>query len=205
MSQWSGARAWPLWRWSLPALAFLSVSMLPVCVTHALSVSESAAQAAPMPVVVTGYLDTYDQYNFDRVPPSLRSFDVEHNAFSLSLANVALSKSVSPEGGVGFRTELAFGKTADLIAAYEPASDGKEITKHLLQAYASVLAGSKLQIDIGKFLSPLGAEVASALRIRPEYRGDFTNDAFFSDDEGQLKDSQHALLVGVVCSFAGKI
>jgi hypothetical protein len=47
--------------------------------------------------------------------------------------------------------------------------------------------------------------VASALRIRLEYRGDFTNGPFFSDDEGRLKDSQHALLVGVVCSFAGEI
>ena len=47
--------------------------------------------------------------------------------------------------------------------------------------------------------------VASALRIRLEYRGDFTDGPFFSDDEGHLKDSQHALLVGIVCSFAGKI
>ena len=47
--------------------------------------------------------------------------------------------------------------------------------------------------------------VASALRIRLEYRGDFTDEPYFSDDEGRQKDSQHALIVGIVCSFAGKI
>ena len=107
--------------------------------------AEAPRDTTAPPVVVTGYVDTYYQYNFNRVPPSLRSFDVEHNAFSLSLADVALSKAVTPESRVGFRTELGFGKTADLIASYEPASDGKEVTKHVLQAYASVLAGSKLQ------------------------------------------------------------
>ena len=34
--------------------------------------------------------------------------------------------------------------------------------KHILQAYGSALVGSKLQIDLGKFVSPLGAEVIRA-------------------------------------------
>jgi hypothetical protein len=45
------------------------------------------------------------------------------------------------------------------VAAYEPESDGKEIYKHIQQAYVSVLAGSRLQLDAGKFVTPLGAEV----------------------------------------------
>jgi len=39
---------------------------------------------------------------------------------------------------VGFRTDLDFGKTADLVAAYEPEPDGKEIYKHIQQACMSV-------------------------------------------------------------------
>jgi hypothetical protein len=47
--------------------------------------------------------------------------------------------------------------------------------------------------------------IAGALKLRLEYRGDFTQDPFFTDDTGKLKDSQHAILVGVVYTFGGKI
>jgi hypothetical protein len=118
-----------------------------------------ATPAADPPTIdVTGYVDTYYLYAFNGVDPALRSFDVQHDAFSLSLADVAFAKGVTSDSRVGFRAELAFGKTADLIGAYEP-EDSPEIGKHILQAYASVLAGSKLQFDAGKFLTPLGAEV----------------------------------------------
>jgi Putative beta-barrel porin-2, OmpL-like. bbp2 len=130
-----------------------------------------AQEAAPKPtpepspvaeqpkIDVTGFVDVYYEYNFNKVDPALRSFDVQHNAFSLSLAEIAFAKSVTTESRVGFRVDLDFGKTADLVAAYEPEEDGKEIYKHVQQAYLSVLAGSKLQLDVGKFVTPLGAEV----------------------------------------------
>ena len=44
-----------------------------------------AAQApAPEPpkIDVTGFVDVYYLYNFNKVDPALRSFDVQHNAFS---------------------------------------------------------------------------------------------------------------------------
>ena len=46
--------------------------------------------------------------------------------------------------------------------------------------------------------------VAGALKLRLEYRGDFTEDPF-TDENGQQKDSQHAVLFGVVYTFGGKI
>jgi hypothetical protein len=142
----------------LPALGVLLLAGSPA----------GAQEAAPAPtppeppkIDVTAFVDVYYEYNFNEVDPALRSFDVQHNAFSLSLADVALAKGVTPDSRLGFRAEFAFGKTADLIAAYEP-EDSAEIGKHVLQAYGSVLAGSKLQIDAGKFLTPLGAEVVPA-------------------------------------------
>ena len=121
---------------------------------------EAVRDTAPPPVDVTGFVDVYYQYNFNKVDPALRSFDVQHNAFSLSLADVALSKAVTTDSRVGFRAELAFGKTADLIAAYEPEADGKEIGEaHPAGVRGACSPGSKLQLDAGKFLSPLGAEV----------------------------------------------
>ncbi|HUL78208.1 MAG TPA: porin [Vicinamibacteria bacterium] len=121
---------------------------------------EAAPAAPPSPRIdVTGFVDVYYEYNFNKVDPALRTFDVQHNAFSLSLAEIAFAKGVTTDSRVGFRVDLDFGKTADLVAAYEPEPDGKEIYKHVQQAYLSVLAGSKLQLDAGKFVTPLGAEV----------------------------------------------
>ena len=121
---------------------------------------EPAPAPTPEPpkVDVTGFVDVYYGYNFNKVDPSLRTFDVQHNTFSLSLAEVAFAKGVTPESKVGFRADLDFGKTADLVAAYEPESDGKEIYKHIQQAYVSLLTG-KVTWDVGKFVTPLGAEV----------------------------------------------
>jgi Putative beta-barrel porin-2, OmpL-like. bbp2 len=119
-----------------------------------------AASPSPEPpkIDVGGFVDIYYGYNFNKVDPILRTFDVQHNAFSLSLAEVNFTKAVTPESRVGFRTDLDFGKTADLVAAYEPESDGKEIYKHIQQAYVSLLTG-KVQWDAGKFVTPIGAEV----------------------------------------------
>jgi hypothetical protein len=118
------------------------------------------APAAQAPKIqVTGFVDVYYGYNFNKVDPLLRTFDVQHDSFSFSLAEVAFSKAVTTDSRVGFRADLDVGKTADLVAAYEPEADGKEIYKHIQQAYVSVLAGSSVQLDAGKFVTPIGAEV----------------------------------------------
>ena len=118
--------------------------------------------AAPTPepskIDVGGYVDTYYGYNFNKTDPLLRSYDVQHNTFSLSAAEVNFAKVPSADSRFGFRGDIWFGKAADLTAAYEPASDGKEIYKHVQQAYVSLLTG-KVQWDAGKFVTPTGAEV----------------------------------------------
>jgi hypothetical protein len=120
---------------------------------------DPAASPEPPKVDVTGFVDVYYGYNFNKVDPALRTFDVQHNTFSLSLAEVAFAKAVTTESRVGFRADLDFGKTADLVAAFEPEANGQEIYKHIQQAYVSVLAGDKLTLDAGKFVTPHGAEV----------------------------------------------
>jgi hypothetical protein len=47
--------------------------------------------------------------------------------------------------------------------------------------------------------------LAGGLKMRLEYRGDFSDSPFFADDKGKLSKSQHALIVGLVCAFGGKI
>jgi hypothetical protein len=68
--------------------------------------AEAPQETAAPPIVVSGYVDTYYQYNVNQVPPSLRAFDVEHDALSSSLADVAASMPGNDS------TEADGGKTA---------------------------------------------------------------------------------------------
>jgi hypothetical protein len=47
--------------------------------------------------------------------------------------------------------------------------------------------------------------VLKALRVRLEYRTDFTRDPYFPSREGTLKTNQTTLTVGVVYGFDGTI
>ena len=138
----------------LPTILLLLLTAMPALA------QDPAASPEPPKVDVTGFVDVYYGYNFNKVDPALRAFDVQHNAFSLNLAEIAFAKGVTKDSRVGFRADLDFGKTADLVASFEPeGSDGKEIYKHIQQAYVSLLAGEKVTLDAGKFVTPHGAEV----------------------------------------------
>ena len=47
----------------------------------------------PSKIDVGGFVDIYYGYNFNKVDPQLRTFDVQHNTFSLSLAEVNFTKT----------------------------------------------------------------------------------------------------------------
>jgi hypothetical protein len=136
----------------LPALAAASL------VTTVAWAQDPAPSPEPPKIDVNAFVDVYYGYNFNKVDPVFRTFDVQHNAFSLSLAEVNLAKAVTADSRVGFRADLDFGKTADLVAYFEPEDNGQEIYKHIQQAYVSLLTGS-VQWDVGKFVTPIGAEV----------------------------------------------
>jgi hypothetical protein len=128
---------------------------------------EPTPAAAHEPKIqVGGWVDVYYGYNFNGTDPLLRTYDVQNNAFSLSAAELNFTKTPTAQSRVGFRTDLWFGKAADLTALFEPQkegsisslTEGKEVYKNIQQAYVSVLAGG-VQIDAGKFVTPIGAEV----------------------------------------------
>jgi hypothetical protein len=149
----------------LPAATFV-LAMTAVPATPALA-QQPAPVSTPSPipeapktpkVEAGGWVDLYYGYNFNGTDPSLRTYDVQHNAFSLSAAEVNLSKIPSSDSRVGFRTDLWLGQSASLTAAFEPEEGAEEIYKHVQQAYVSLLTG-KVQWDAGKFVTPMGAEV----------------------------------------------
>lgn len=104
----------------------------------------------------TGFIDGYYGYNFNK-PASrknlYRNFDFNHNQFSLNYAELAIEYKPAP---FGFRADLGLGDAAKAIHENEPA--GPEVYQHIQQIYLSA-ARKKVQVDFGKFVTPLGAEV----------------------------------------------
>jgi hypothetical protein len=119
----------------------------------------------------SGFVDTYYTYNFNKpqkpcltvggvaVFNCLYNFNVAHNSFSLSMAEVSLAKTPTADSRGGFRVDLDYGPTQAMVNAAEPG--GQSIYQNIGQAYLSFLApaGTGLQIDIGKFVTWNGNEV----------------------------------------------
>src|SRR5437867_11314777 len=112
---------------------------------------------------VSGFVDGYYGYNFNtpgtRKAGPERTFDVNHNSLSLNLAELSLEKKPTSDSRGGFRLDLDFGPTQDIVNATD--TSGPHIFRNLGQAYLSYQAdvGKGLQIDAGKFVTPLGFEV----------------------------------------------
>ena len=112
------------------------------------------------PVKVSTTLDVYYSYNGND-PASgknaLRNFDENADEFSFSYFETAFELIPTEKRRVGFRTDFGFGPTATWVNSFDP-DDGA--LKYVQQAYASVLApvGRRMQIDFGKFNTPIGAE-----------------------------------------------
>jgi hypothetical protein len=131
-------------------------------------------QAAPAPewydrVKVSGFIDLYYSYNFNRPQsrtnsfgPGLASnFDFEHNAVSLSMAELVIQKAADP---AGFRLDLDFGPTTDFIhcgvtncGAVTPES-AEAPFRWVQQAYVTYATPFGPSIEFGKFVTHMGAE-----------------------------------------------
>jgi hypothetical protein len=141
------------------------------------------AAAAPAPTTnpvldffskteISGLVDASFSFNFNKpktpcatvggvaIDNCLHNFDVAHNSFSLNLAEIALEKKPTADSRGGFRIDLDYGSTANIVGGFEPT--GTTAYSNVQQAYVSYLAPTKsgsLQIDFGKFVTPAGSEV----------------------------------------------
>jgi len=130
------------------------------------SQQQPPAPAAPAawsagPIDFSGLVDGYYSLNFNH-PASgtnnLRNFDVRANSFSLNMAKLVMEHSADP---VGFRVDLAFGRSMELFHLTEPFQNGSGVMRNIMQAYVSFkpekLGG--FQFDFGKFVTSAGAEL----------------------------------------------
>lgn len=144
-------------------LAFASFAVL-----SAFFALPASAQSAPSGVdnflkglQVTGSLDGYATWNANSPQNgvnALYNFNVSADSFALNLAELKVVKPVSKPGDLGFTMELGYGQAVNTMQSSDPTT-GDDGAKNLIQAYGAWEAAKGLEIDFGKFSTPIGAEV----------------------------------------------
>lgn len=143
-------------------------------------------------VKIRGLIDTYYDYNFNHPNQAVvdanqglsvikghnisvegRTFDVNNESFSFSQAELELEK-VPDVGGVGFDLKVAAGQTPDIIfnsinGGLGPEAPGQPLSgsdRYIEQASLDYIAplGQGLRIDVGKFVTHIGAETIETVK-----------------------------------------
>ena len=102
-----------------------------------------------------------------------RTFDVHDGSLSLSLAELEIEK-VPEFGGVGYKFDLAFGETQDIIidsikgavgapAASDSVTDFDKVFQHASVSYVAPI-GLGLRLDAGKFVTHIGGETITTVK-----------------------------------------
>jgi hypothetical protein len=109
-------------------------------------------------------VDTYYQYNSNtpsNLATSTSPFTPFHNQFGLNMVEFVVAKTPDTTNRTGYNLALGFGQAMNAVNAAEPRPGGLGFAQYLKEAYFSYLApaGKGLQIDVGKFVTPAGAEV----------------------------------------------
>jgi hypothetical protein len=154
---------------ALAAAASIAVAGSALAADAAPADAKPAEPAKPPPwyqqITVSGAADGYYQVRLDEAQTTTlqqRAFDAPLG-FMLgdALLSVALAPGNSP---AGFRVDLNFGNTANVIDLTSAAAAGTApptVGRYVLQAYASAKLGP-VQLDLGRFTTSVGAEVVSA-------------------------------------------
>lgn len=146
----------------------------------------AAAPAAPTlagllgPTTLSGFVDVYYGYNANQ-PASrttaLRNFDINSGQFALNMIELVADKSPDPAAShVGYHVALGFGQAMNIINSGSGENgqflNESNFDQYLKEGYLEYLAGKKLQINFGKFVTPAGAEVIESKDNWNYSRGD---------------------------------
>ena len=92
---------------------------------------------------------------------NFRIFDQDANSFQFDVGELVFLKESADMDDIGFRVDLTYGFSLPEVAQSTPASPPGEDDFDVQQGYVSWKApvGSGLQLDFGKFITHIGAEV----------------------------------------------
>jgi hypothetical protein len=130
------------------------------------------------PTTLSGFVDVYYGYNSNQPAnrtTALRNFDINSSQFALNMLELVADKAPDATASrVGYHIALGFGQAMNLVNAGEfaspnlpgtpvggPPSTITNFDQYLKEGYLEYLApvGKGLQINVGKFVTPAGAEV----------------------------------------------
>src|SRR6478672_5947245 len=115
------------------------------------------------PTSLSGFVDVYYGQNFNNPAGQangLRFFDEGTNQFGLNLVELVVDKAPEVTNSrTGYHVALGFGQAMNAVNGSD--HGGLGFDQYLKEAYFSYLApvGKGLQLDVGKFVTPHGAEV----------------------------------------------
>jgi hypothetical protein len=113
---------------------------------------------------LSGFVDTYYGYNFNQPQnrmSGLRGFDGLSNQFGLNMIELVADKTPDAANGrLGYHIALGFGQAMNVVNGTAGPNE-LSFAQYLKEGYFSYLApvGKGLQLDVGKFVTPHGAEV----------------------------------------------
>jgi len=118
-------------------------------------------------VTLSGFGDVY--YGYDNNHPfnnlaGLRNFEAPTNGFNFNMAEFILDKApdaMSSDGRLGYHLAVGYGTAAKVVNGSDNTGFGDGSNFYLKEAYLSYLApvGKGLTVTVGKFVTPIGAEV----------------------------------------------
>jgi len=153
---------------SMQAASYVQPAAAPAPIT---APPDDAAQKISLasllgPVTLSGFGDVYYGYNYNHPVDNtsgLRFFDGPTNGFGFNMAELILDKApdaTSSESRLGYHVAAGYGQAAKVVNGSDgPFTDGSNF--YLKEAYVDYLApiGKGLTITVGKFVTPIGAEV----------------------------------------------
>ena len=121
------------------------------------------------PTTLSGFVDVFYGYNSNQ-PSShtnaFHNFDMNSSEIGLNMLELVADKAVSSDSRVGYHIALGFGQAMNQVNGLDfgpgfPNSTTPNFGQNLKEAYLEYMApvGKGLQINVGKFVTPAGAEV----------------------------------------------
>jgi hypothetical protein len=130
------------------------------CLALSFSTAAIAQDAAPTPLQISGSVDTYWKYDFNKAPNIKTYFANEQNSISLGMIDLALKKTTGKASFVG---ELSFGPRGQAQSIPNAAGVYDETTNsfHIQNLYVSYAFSEKFSMTAGYMGTFIGYEVIS--------------------------------------------
>jgi Putative beta-barrel porin-2, OmpL-like. bbp2 len=156
------------------AAAAAAATPAPAPAAAVLPAATPAAAPAPTglagllgPTTLSGFVDVYYGYNSNQPAgrtTAFRNFDINSSQFGLNMLELVADKAPDATASrLGYHIALGFGQAVNIVNSTEPGQFATEsnFDQYLKEGYLEYLApvGKGLQINVGKFVTPAGAEV----------------------------------------------